>query len=310
MGGEGVHGWLCGTRRTGNVRECGPCWSIDDIDAAWKRGSDHTSHSFVDQRNAVGSVFWAVCSITASVDSCQWCTSADGASVVGVGALLERFGQNILIPAHEKVTVESISGWVTVGEHESASIVLVDVVDTIQNLKEQVDKLNWEILGTDTVVDLAHVIDVSIVVQIQINTVPAGLKLNLGTESIRTICPVNGGCLWPRLSVQAVEANTVRERSTGDRGVVKGHGLVVIRSGERVSRKHLETSREWHDVFAVVTTAEIIYCHTTVGNFLERSIGMFVVKLRSPITRFVGLDLARRTGRVTHISILRAETNV
>lgn len=54
-------------------------------------------------------------------------------TVVGIKAVCDCIFQDILVPTIDEVSVEAITGRIAIGEHKSATGLLIDVIGPIQN---------------------------------------------------------------------------------------------------------------------------------------------------------------------------------
>lgn len=140
----------------------------------------------------------------------------------------------------------------------------------------------------------------SVVGQVSVDTVPAGLQLDLSTKTVRAVCVLHVIGIGDSVAVvQANEADTIGDGTRGKSLVAPGHGRVVVVTSEHVTGEHLKSRRERFDV-RNITTTEVVDGHRVVGDFLESTINVLIVKLRSPVTRFVRLNLTRGARRLAH----------
>ena len=133
----------------------------------------------------------------------------DDTGLVGDCALLDTSLKSINIPAIQEVAVKSVT-WTNVsdwswesGEEEDTSRVTLckdelptikcDLADAVQDLIEQMHKLNWIPWRAGAIVDGRHVGYVAAVWQVLIDAVPARLELYLSTETIVAVSHVH---LW------------------------------------------------------------------------------------------------------------------
>lgn len=175
-------------------------------------------------------------------------------SIVSICAFSKGCGLCRHVPSIQKVTMEPVASRVTVGKDESSTIRLVNVIDTVENFEEEMDQLDWVLGRADTIINLAHVIDMSIVVEVQIDSIPAGRKLNLRAQAVRTVRAEHVRLLCLRGRTKTVKACTVRNRSACNSGVVECHRGVVVRALEWRSGNHLETLGKGDNIFAVVAS--------------------------------------------------------
>lgn len=76
--------------------------------------------------------------------------------------------------------MEAVACGIALREDESAAAgVKVDVVDGVEDFVEEVNELDGVGGGTNAVVHHGHVCHVAIIFFIEINTIPAGLEVNL-----------------------------------------------------------------------------------------------------------------------------------
>lgn len=110
--------------------------------------------------------------------------------------------------------METIAGCVAVCEDESSVRVAGDGVDGVEDFVEQVDELDGVARRACAVVHLRHVGHVAIVRFVEVDSVPAGLKMDLSSESVITVraehvwlfCDGSGG-------VETIEGDSIGDRA-------------------------------------------------------------------------------------------------
>lgn len=144
---------------------------------------------------------------------------------------------------------------------------------------------------TNTIVNLGHVCNVRLIGLVEISTVPATGKLNLGTKAIWTIC--SGHVRGFRSGfgiIDAGEANSVRDRPRPRCAVSICHGSIVIRPCRRVSRDHFQTGGERDDIFTILASAQVVHHSSVIWDIDKRAIGALIVQQRCPVRALVLLD--------------------
>ena len=162
---------------------------------------------------------------------------------------------------------------------------------------------------TDTIVQTRHVLHMAVIGLVQILTVPAGLEMDLGTETVDTASTRHVWLLRARPYIQAGEAHTIRNRTVAARDELS----FVIGAESRVSGNHSETwwkglelrsatksvitqrtESTYLQVRTVVATAFVIDGHTLIGDFFKRAVRMLIIEDWRPVGGQVSTDFTRR----------------
>lgn len=105
--------------------------------------------------------------------------------------------------------MEAEASRVSVCKDELATLGLDDIIDSVDNLKEQVRKLARMSWRADTIVNLRHVCNVTLV-RLIVSSVPTRRELDLGSHAVIAIgAPHVVLFLGGTRAVKACEANTV-----------------------------------------------------------------------------------------------------
>jgi hypothetical protein len=111
------------------------------------------------------------------------------------------------VPAVEEVTVQSVTGRVTIREDEAATARLVDRARAEPNLIEEGDEMVWVRGRTETVVDAVRVGHVGLVIRrVDVHTIPAGREKDLSSEAVWAVGVAESWSLrhWSYIAVDAV----------------------------------------------------------------------------------------------------------
>jgi hypothetical protein len=135
-------------------------------------------------------------------------------------------------------------------------------------------------------------------VRLIVTSVPARLKVYLRSHAIIAVCPPHKVALLGRArAVKASEADTLCHWSTLVSSLAVCHRLRIRRSSGAISRKHLESRREWLNIGPVLAAAEIVHNSAAIGNQLKAAIRMLIEELWCPVRRLVVLNLAGAASR-------------
>lgn len=205
--------------------------------------------------------------------------------------------------------MEGITGRIAVGEDESTAILLGNLVHLVTCLDEEVDQLYRMSRRAVAVVNLRHVCYVTLVALVEVHAIPAGLEVNLSTETCVAIRVVDVWSLLARLSCQAGPRVTVGGGSTGDSLVVEGQGRRVIATCASVARDHTKSRREGCDGL-VNAAADVVKHRAGLLDVDERPVLELVVEERGPVSGLVVLNFTTGTRRLRETVSSSIGTNV
>lgn len=126
-----------------------------------------------------------------------------------VETLLNSGSENICLPAVHKVAVEAEASRVSVCKDELTTLGLDDVIDSVDNFEEQVRKLARMSWRADTIVNLRHVCNVTLV-RLIVSSVPTRRELDLSSHAVVAIgAPHVVLFLGGTRAIKAREADTI-----------------------------------------------------------------------------------------------------
>ena len=185
--------------------------------------------------------------------------------------------------------METVASGITLSEDESAATgINFHVVDGVEDFVEEVDELDGVGGGADAVVHHGHVCYMAVILFVEIDTIPARLKMHLCSQSIDAVRFVHAGCLGGRVSLEASKGDAVSDGAN----VLVGEVLCVVGAGGGVAGEHAEAFGEGLDVCGIFAATFVVDCHALVRDFFEGAVGVVVVELRGPVGGFVFLDFA------------------
>lgn len=154
------------------------------------------------------------------------------------------------------------------------------------------------------VVEAGHVFDVAVILFVEIDSVPAGLEVNLSAQTVDAACCRHAWLLFARGDIEASIADTVSLRTLA----VGDELLGVVGACAWNARDHAEAGREGLDVGFIVAATEIVDGHSTVLDLFEGAVAMVVIEVGSPVGGLVGSDLTGRAIGLSQRVIVGRET--
>ncbi len=189
---------------------------------------------------------------------------------------------------------------VPIGKDKLAAV-LDHRVHAVQDLEEQVHQLHRVLGAALAAVHARQVVHVAVVCLVQVLSVPAGLEVDLRSQTVLALGAGHTRSLGHRNGVKACKGDTVSDGS----GAFICKVLGVIRSGSSIAREHAESGGERFDVDQVIATIQVVDRHAIVLDILERAICVLVIELRRPVCRLVRLNLARGACRLSQVIVRR-----
>jgi len=137
---------------------------------------------------------------------------------------------------------------------------------------------------------------VTVVGLVEIDTVPACLKMKLGTQatSAGRVCEHVGG-FWIDGVGDTEKAHSILDRPVWIGCISPSHAGLVVSTNGFVARKHFEAFGERGGGGGSVlehTSSEIVNDASTMRHFFEGTIGVLVVEQWCPVSRLIGGDFA------------------
>jgi hypothetical protein len=206
-------------------------------------------------------------------------------------------------PTIDKVGVETVTSSISIGPDKGrvGAVVECESLDLEDEFVEQRDEVYRVGSGTITTVDTSrwpcHVR--SVIVRIEIDTVPTVGEVDLSSDTLRTV--VVGEERVPLIPVGVASVSTrVLETDIRD-GLVGSVGAIKLPSA-RLTREHSKTVGESKDLLVLVSRSrKVVGVHVVDGYHGVGSIGrIVVVELRDPIVGLVLGDSGGSTSTSSH----------
>ncbi len=204
--------------------------------------------------------------------------------------LINCISEQFLVPRVHEVAVKAVPGSIAVRKHVLSALESIDLIHGVVNLEEEMRKENWVRRWAYAAIYSRKVGDMRLVWFVEVLAIPAGLEVDLSSQTLWAVDvgKVVGLRSWLSI-VDASEACALRKQTASRQDALCVEAACAVVAGD-----HLEAWWEWLDTIAVVlTAAEIVNGHPAVGNLFVCAIGMSKVELRGPICGLVALDLAR-----------------
>ena len=146
--------------------------------------------------------------------------------------------------------MEAIPCGITLREDEFAAV-KVHVVDAVEDFVDEMDELDGVFGGTDAVIHHRHVRYMAVILFVEVHPVPAGLEMDLCSQSVDAVRFIHAGCLGGRVSLEAREGDAVSDGAD----VLVGQGLGVVGAGGSVAGEHAEAFGKGFDVCGIFPAA-------------------------------------------------------
>jgi hypothetical protein len=131
-----------------------------------------------------------------------------------------------IVPSILEIAVEAISSGITLREDEATTVIQVrNLSDCIVRLKEQMRE-HIRIVGrTNSIVDLRHMGNMTVVGFVQVFTIPASLEVDLRAETIDTNARVSRHTrrLWTNRFGKTGKTDSIRDWPVGVRCISPSH---------------------------------------------------------------------------------------